>query len=211
MFGLGKKINEIKPFDSGCFNHKKGEGIWKDLKDNDNNSNKLNYVLEESRIYYENVIDNRNRLIQKELFLLALIVGLIGFIYNSFITQVSYFIENFELLLMLGMYFTILLWSFFGLAKHQLPSLDYPPGNPPKNILNLNDEEIKDLMKCDYERIVVRYLEDCQDCINQNEKRNQQIANDIKLYFWLLFISTATVGLTLTFYYYLIPPPCYCK
>lgn len=176
-----KKEKEIPLWKSGYFDCEKGEGGWDKLDES-----KLNYFIEESRLVFQAIWESKDRLAQKTSFLLVIITGLMGFFFTQTILQYeSFVLKPVGVKILLALYFILLIIAFRILIKHQLPSLDNPPGTYPKNLL------CREVIKFDFEEIAVKQLQLYQNSINSQIQRNDQIAKDIKLCFNLVVLYPA--------------------
>jgi len=174
MFGLEKKRSKIETpsWPSGYFViDKNTEADWKNITEE-----KLNYIMEESRLYLQHIFDSTVNLTQKAAFLLTLISGTISFMFIEFAMKYrEYTIDDWYIWPLAG-YFLILFMAFMRLLKYVLPSLKYDAvGTPPEILLRK-----KGMMDFDYKKIIVSQLEFYQGRIDQNMKQNTQMAYHIK-------------------------------
>jgi hypothetical protein len=155
---------------------------------------KLAYMVEESRLYLQSINENTGRMVGKAAILLGFITAGIGYIITKFISNYYCYIEHYwQAIFWIG-WLIILLYDFFTLIRYQLPSLDYPVGTPPENLL------LKEYIKFDYERIIVPQLELYQRRIDNNEKRSLQMAKNIKVCFALAVIYPIVIAIGYLFF-----------
>lgn len=177
------QITEIPSWKSGYFDCEKGEGGWNKLTED-----KLDYIIEESRLFLQAVWESKDRLVQKTSFLIAIICGLIGFIFTQTILQYDSFAQKSLLVkTLLALYFILLMIAFRVLIKYQLPSLDNPTGTSPKNLL------CKEVIEFDFKDIAVKQLQLYQNSISSQILRNDQIAKEIHLCFKLVIWYPAII------------------
>jgi len=92
MFKFWKnKAKESTRWDSGYFYDKPNEGGWKDL-----DKDKLNQILDESRLYLQHIFDSYVNLTQKVSFFLAVIVALSVLFHRNLLNQ-EYFKKNLKI------------------------------------------------------------------------------------------------------------------
>ncbi len=175
-----KKVKtRISNWDSNYFKAKPEE--WKDLKEE-----KLDYIIEESRLFLQAVWESKDRLAQKASFLLAIITGLIGFIFTQTILEYDSFItKSLWAKILIAIYFVILFLSFFRLIKYQLPSEDFSVGTQPKKLLS------KEIIKYELEDIAVKQLHNYQEKIDCQMQSNKEMGRIINHCFrWVILYPT---------------------
>lgn len=166
---------------SGYFDTPKGE--WGKLDDI-----KLNYVIEESRIFLQTLWDAYGRLTQKAVFILGYVVALLGYIstklvFNKVLISSMLWYEKLSVFIYIGM----LIYIFFNLIKYQLPVHNPAAGTQPKDIFK------KNIMNCNFEEIAVEQIEHYQERICQNQKLSRELSGKIKCYFWVMLIYPIVV------------------
>jgi uncharacterized membrane protein YhaH (DUF805 family) len=174
MWLFKRTSDKLNDWHSGYFQDEKGTWLLSECK--------LNYTIEEARLFLQAVWDGKGRLVQKAGFLLAVIVGLIGFLFTEFILKYDHLTSvPFWQKLVLLLYFLILFVCFLILTVYQLPLRDNAFGTPPRNIF------MKEVMNSDFEEIAVTQLEYYQDRINYNIQRNTRLAM-VLLWCYLLVV-----------------------
>jgi hypothetical protein len=173
MFWFKKKNDEIKKADSWNSHYfekdEKGEE-WKNLS-----QDKLEYAMEEARLIISKLSDNTSRLTSKGFTLLAIIGGLIGFIFTNYIVYWSYFINNLWLTFPLTIYFGCLICAFYILRICIRPIYRTPIGTSPNFLLK------NEVMKYDFLKIIITQLENYQGRIDKNTKQNDWMSSRIEL------------------------------
>jgi hypothetical protein len=185
MFKFWKnKAKESTRWDSGYFYDKPNEGGWKDL-----DKDKLNQILDESRLYLQHIFDSYVNLTQKVSFFLAVIGGTIGFIFTEILLNQEYFKKNLKIEIALVGYFIILNTTFLFLSKYVLPLKELDSvGMPPNGILK------KKKMKEDFEHITVNQIEVYQGSIEHNYDIVTRIGQEIKVSFWVVVLYPFFAG-----------------
>lgn len=190
-FGKQKKMADTPAWDSKYFSEYK-KSDWDNLK-----PEKITYMIEESRLYLQNIFESTNCLAQKASFILTLIGGLIGYIFVEFLMNYKqYKVDDWYIWPIAG-YFVVLVCSFFGLRKYLLPSIDYDAvGIPPENLLLKTG-----MMDLDFPNIAITQLELYQGRINNNRTQNTKMAQAIKrcLVWIILYPILATTTLFICF------------
>ncbi|MGD0077193.1 MAG: hypothetical protein ABSB91_01045 [Sedimentisphaerales bacterium] len=172
MFGFGK-IEEVDwdaiPWDD-TYLYRDNAKDWTDCTED-----KLKYVIEESRLYLQSILDNNNRLLNKAFFLLTVFVGLIGYIFAKFVSSPNNAIASKWFIWFLGIYLVFLIFVYlFIVIKYVMPSMDYfYVGTKPANLL------YDKVMALSSQKIIVELLRDYHLIIKHNEERNELMAHNI--------------------------------
>jgi hypothetical protein len=183
MFGFWEEEHQIEStrWNSGYFDKGKDKTNWTNL-----DKDVLNHILDEARLHSQYMFDSHLCLVQKVSFFIAIVIGLIGFIFTEFLSKWDYFTAHFGLGIFLGGLFVLLIMITLYLAEYLLPLKTYDPiGLPPDQLF------LEEKMGFKYEEIIVNQIEVYQGSIYYNNGLDVQLAKKFKVCFWSIVIYSS--------------------